>query len=288
MTNNYRFRTYEDRFQLYELSEASTRSSFTIAPQRGGIVISLVLHGKELLYLEQATLYDETANIRGGIPVLFPISGSLQQGEYDWEGRTYTMKNHGFARDLPWEVTAVNTNDSASITLRLSSNEETLASYPFNFELSFTYVLRQGTLSIFQEYRNLDGHSMPMYAGFHPYFRAESKHLVYDSDANTMFDMNDGTERPFDGTLDITDKKQAVQLLGASRNDIGFAAENGSPIRMSYGPEFRYTVVWSIPGQPFICVEPWMARPLEMNRKQDLTWVPPHSTLRTHLALKLE
>ena len=74
------------------------------APERGGIIIGYGVEGTELLYLNNETFQDEEANVRGGIPILFPISGQLENGEYEWEGISYTMKNHGFARNMPWEV----------------------------------------------------------------------------------------------------------------------------------------------------------------------------------------
>ena len=33
-------------------------------------------------------------------PVLFPIVGSLHEGQYHYEGQSFAMSQHGFARDM--------------------------------------------------------------------------------------------------------------------------------------------------------------------------------------------
>ena len=66
-----------------------------VVPERGAICSRLRIGGSEVLYLDPATLADPTKNVRGGIPVLFPIAGKPDPGS--------ALKQHGFARNLPWE-----------------------------------------------------------------------------------------------------------------------------------------------------------------------------------------
>jgi galactose mutarotase-like enzyme len=82
---------------------------------------------------------------------------------------------------------------------------------PFDFEVVFTYVLENGKLNIHQEYRNMGEQPMPMYAGFHPYFKTSEKHLSYETDATRYFDYNDNEE--FTGRVDLGNLKEAVVLL---------------------------------------------------------------------------
>lgn len=101
------------------------------------------------------------------------------------------MKNHGVARTNPWEVVSTSTDSAASLTVLLRSDAATLVSYPFEFELEFTYILQGGKLRLEQKYRNLSGKPMPVYAGFHPYFATSNKELVYETDATAYLDYND-------------------------------------------------------------------------------------------------
>ena len=76
-----------------------------VAPNRGAIVTSLVVAGREVLYLDRQTFTDPSKNVRGGIPVLFPFAGKLSDGVF--QPANTKMNQHGFGRNLPWTVTAV-------------------------------------------------------------------------------------------------------------------------------------------------------------------------------------
>ena len=63
-------------------------------------------------------------------PVLFPFVGAPKNKEYRYEGRTYPMGQHGFARDMEFTLEA---QEGKSIWFVLSSTEETYVKYPFRF-----------------------------------------------------------------------------------------------------------------------------------------------------------
>jgi galactose mutarotase-like enzyme len=277
-----------DGFPLYELKDGNTESRVVICPERGGIVISCQLHGLELLYLDRGTFLDPQANIRGGIPVLFPITGQLADGQYEWNGQTFQMRNHGVARILPWEVASTDTNGAASITLVLHSNAETFTAYPFEFELRFTYRLRNGVLSIEQQYINHSEQDMPMVAGFHPYFATDSKNLVYNTDATRMLDYNDKLEKPFNGSLNLEGMVESAALLDARNPEISFPLAEGRKVHLSYSEEFRYAVLWSVEGKPFVCVEPWTALNEALNNKAGLLTVSQGETLNLAMHISCE
>jgi galactose mutarotase-like enzyme len=277
-----------DGFPIYELKDANTDSLVRICPERGGIVIGCRLRGQELLYLDRETFLNPQANIRGGIPVLFPIAGQLVDGQYEWAGQTYQMKNHGVARILPWKVEDIITDGSAAITLVLQSNSETLSAFPFEFELRFTYRLQNGVLSIEQQYVNRSQREMPMVTGFHPYFATEGKNLAYGTDATMMFDFNDKRKKPFNGSLNLEGSVESFALLDARNPEITFPLSEGRKVRLTYSEEFRYIVFWSLEGKPFVCVEPWTALNEALNNKDGLLMVAPGDKLDLVLRVALE
>ncbi|MEQ4481182.1 aldose epimerase [Cohnella silvisoli] len=287
-TTQYEINELVDGFTLYELKDANTDSLVRICPERGGIVIGCRLHGQELLYLDRETFLNPQANIRGGIPVLFPIAGQLVDGQYEWAGQTYKMKNHGVARILPWDVEATHTDGSAAITLVLHSNIETLAAFPFEFELRFTYRLQDGALSIEQQYVNHSQQVMPMVSGFHPYFATEGKNLTYGTDAATMLDYNDKQKKPFNGSLNLEGMVESAALLDARKPEITFPLTKGRNVRLSYSDQFRYVVLWSVEGKPFVCVEPWTALNEALNDKQELLMVAPGATQNLTMRMEFE
>jgi galactose mutarotase-like enzyme len=288
--SNYEVRSYKDTFTLYELTEKSTDSRVLVCPERGGIVIGCQLHGLELFYLDKSTFENPTANIRGGNPILFPICGQLEGQAYEWNGNSYKMANHGVARTAVWEVVGTNAEDEASITIRLQSNEETLRSYPFDFELVFTYVLKDGELHTRQQYRNLsEAAAMPFYAGFHPYFAIDSdKKIAYDIDATRYLDYNDNIEKPFDGVIDLEGLVESVTLLDPKKSEISFRGLQGALVRLTYDDIFKYMVLWSVKDRPFVCVEPWMAMNAELNRQEELVMLNAGEVLHANLTISCE
>ncbi|MHA6482297.1 aldose epimerase family protein [Paenibacillus sp. strain BS8-2] len=282
--------TYQDTFEIYELQEAASNSRILVCPERGGIVIGCQLHGEELFYLDKSTLDNPAANIRGGNPILFPICGSLENSTYQWEDRTYHIGQHGVARNMAWEVIGTSEDGEASLTLRIRANESTLEAFPFDFELIFTYALVDGELHTRQQYRHLgqDG-PMPFYAGFHPYFAIEgSKDIAYDTDATRYIDYNDNVIKPYTGAVDLEPMKESFCLLDAKRSDISFPNGRGSRVRLTYDPIFKYVVIWTLKDRPFVCVEPWMAQPLELNRGEELVLLQAGETLGANMIISVE
>src|SRR5262245_32617185 len=99
--------------ELVTLTLPGTDNRATLAPFRGAITTALRLHGYELLYLDEATFLDPGKNVRGGIPVLFPTPGKLEDDRWQRDGRHGVLKQHGFARNCAWSVAA---SESASAT----------------------------------------------------------------------------------------------------------------------------------------------------------------------------
>ncbi len=278
----------DGKYKIYELSDWETKSWLKVAPERGGMVIGYGFDGQELLFLNNDTFHDETANVRGGIPILFPISGQLENGEYDWNSKTYKMKNHGFARNHAWEVVGTSKKNGVSLTICLKSDESTKNSYPFEFEVVFTYTLKDGVVTIDQNYTNKSDSEMPMYPGFHPYFKTAEKNISYTTDARKYFDYNDLKEKNIHEGLDLKGKKEALVLLDSVEKQINFELpELQSTVKLSYGEEFKYVYLWTEQGQEFICVEPWMARTNELNRKEELYYIKPEESLRTFLTISV-
>lgn len=279
---------YKDKYDIYELKDKNTNSWVKVCPDRGGIIIAYGVYGKEMLYLDSDTFYDEKANIRGGIPILFPICGQLTNGSYVLNGKSYTMKNHGVARISKWAVINKEDRDHASITIRLESNEETREMYPFDFELIFTYILKDGKLQILQQYKNNSDVKMPMYAGFHPYFYAKNKYINYRTDATKYIDLNDNKTKDFNGVIDLFKMKESAVFIDTKKKSISFRIEElNSNIDMQYGEEFKYVVLWSVENKDFVCVEPWMAMTNSFNTKQDIYYIESGEKVNTYLDISV-
>ena len=94
-----------------------------VVPERGGIVTEWRCGDRDVLYFDAERYSDPTKSIRGGIPVLFPICGNLPGDVLPVNGIDYTLKQHGFARNLPWQLQLL--DDQTGISLSLSDTDET-------------------------------------------------------------------------------------------------------------------------------------------------------------------
>ena len=74
-------------------------------------------------------------------PILFPFVGSLKNKCYTYDGKTYSMGQHGFARDMEHTLLSQTEN---TIYFELVSNEDTIQKYPFDFVLNLCYNKKIG------------------------------------------------------------------------------------------------------------------------------------------------
>jgi galactose mutarotase-like enzyme len=250
--------------EALRLEDEEDGSLVSLAPARGGMVTRFSVHGVPVLFLDETTLADPSKSVRGGIPILFPFAGKLPGDRYDVAGRTFTMKQHGFARNLPWTVLDTSTADGASVTLGLAATEATRQQYPFDFALRFTYRLRGGVLTVEQRFENLGSAPMPLHPGLHPYFfvgdRTKSG-VRLDTDATRALDNRTGREVPVTLPIELAEREVDLFLLDHHPRQTVLHRPGMPGVRITFGQEQSLLVVWTLPGRDFVCVEPWRAGP---------------------------
>jgi galactose mutarotase-like enzyme len=208
---------------------------------------------------------------------LFPICGNLPDNIYTHNGQRYTLKQHGFARDLPWEVTQQETQDKASLTVVLNSNEETKAVYPFDFQLAFTYQLQGHTLEVHQEYKNLSSKPMPFSAGFHPYFLCGDKNQLEVAIPSGRYQDNKTKEfHSFNGKFDFN-QDEIDFAFGGLTSKSASVTDNSRKLKLTldYDDIYTWLVFWTVKGKEFYCLEPWTATRNALNTGDNLTVLAP-------------
>jgi galactose mutarotase-like enzyme len=244
--------------------EDDAGATVSLAPSRGGMLTRFAVGAIPVLFLDESTLLDRTKSVRGGVPVLFPIAGKLPGERYEVDGRTYVMKQHGFARNLPWTVVDESTAHGASVTLGLDASDETRAEFPFDFALRFTYRLSAGELTIEQRFENRGSVPMPMHPGLHPYFfvpDASKSAVRVDTDATRAIDNRTGQEGPVPSPIDLAGREVDLFLLDHRPRHTVLHRPGLPAVRIGFGTDQAVLVVWTLPGRDFVCVEPWRARP---------------------------
>jgi galactose mutarotase-like enzyme len=270
--------TTHEGLESVEIEDAERGDSAVLAPERGGLLTRLHLGGAPVLYLDEETLRDRSKNVRGGIPVLFPQPGKLAGGAYRRAGGSGKLAQHGFARNLPWEVVKTSADGAASATLRFVSNDTTRAEFPWDFALEYTYALRAGALRIELVIRNTGREPMPFGAGFHPYFavpEAEKRGAKIETRATRAFD--NVTKKtgalPASG-IDLTAHEVDLHLEDHGARPIALAWSGGR-VGLRGSAEFGRWVVWTLAGKDFVCVEPWTCPGDALNTGEGLIELAP-------------
>lgn len=213
-------------------------------------------------------------------PVLFPIVGRLKENQYNYQGENYDMTQHGFARDSEFEV--VQTTEDTAV-FRLSSSEETMKKYPFEFDLYIAYVLENQQITTKYQVVNKSSVDEMYYAiGAHPAFNMSQ---TQDADGELEFDQISAQITPdaevtyFPLTEEglIADTKAEKQVLGTielthetfkndalvyklDENQTILLSDNLNGVQIEFETSnLPYLGIWSTyPARAgFVCIEPW-------------------------------
>lgn len=211
-------------------------------------------------------------------PVLFPFVGSVCGKEYRTGEKTYSMNQHGFARDM--EFTLLSQTEE-EIWFEIRDNEETREKYPFAFILRLGYRLLADGVEVKWQVENPGEEELPFSIGGHPAFHCplegdssqKSGHfLKFDElehfestrvkdglviDEKGTYELEKGylvvTDDLFDcDTLVLEDYQAAsVSLCGKDKNPYVTVTMEKVPVWGVWTPS---------PKAPFICIEPWYGR----------------------------
>lgn len=248
------------------------------------IAITVDSHGAELKSLkkladDQEYMWCGDAKFWGRTsPVLFPFVGGLKNKEYRFEGKTYSMTQHGFARDMDFEL---ETQTESELWFTLESTEETLARYPFPFILNLGYRLEGSTVAVLWKVENPSEKQMYFSIGGHPAFNCPLTEGTKQSDYSVSFADTDEivstriSEEGLatgcmdiyhlaDGHLSLTSNlfdHDALVIEDHQTDTVALCRKDGTPY-LTVKMEAPLFGIWSPPGKnaPFVCIEPWYGR----------------------------
>lgn len=200
----------------------------------------------------------------GQAPVLFPIIGQVIDDKFRYNGVEYTMPKHGLARKLPFNVKEC---AGAKAVFSLESDENTLKSYPFEFELLVAFELCGKSLVNIMTVINKTKGEMYFSIGAHPGFNCNIGDVIEFELPETL-----ETERIDSDNLIIPEKfpviensreieitkdvfaKDALILSGIKSKKLRIKGEN--EIEFTFG-DCPFLGIWAKPGAPYVCLEPW-------------------------------
>ncbi len=249
------------------------------------ISIQIADHGAELISIvanETEYLWQADPQFWGRhSPILFPIVGRVWNNVYRYKGHLYELGQHGFARDMDFQLTYEEEN---ALIYSLESNEETLKKYPFPFVLEVGYRLKGNRIEVMWSVQNTGNETMYFQIGAHPafYYRdfdpatKEKGFLSFGKNIKTLeyisptekgctsnkrqtLTLNEGimelTPATFQCDTYMFDNNQLKKITLTDKNQQPYlSVEFESPLVAIWSPTVAH------PDVPFVCIEPWYGR----------------------------
>ncbi len=220
----------------------------------------------------------------GTAPVLFPTVGSIFEESVKFEGVSYPLKKHGFARKM--EFKPVNA-ESDSVTCELCDSEVTKEVYPYSFRLLITHKICDEGFST--EFKVINSDEKPIWftIGGHPAFNCPMNEGEKFSDYKLVFEKVENADVIYTtsyggGYIDTSfapvDKLRNTNEWNLAYSDHDVDAlitpklesrsvklvhkDTGKGIEMNFNG-FNALGVWTPPKKeaPFVCLEPWNGLP---------------------------
>ena len=200
-------------------------------------------------------------------PVLFPVVGKYKNGKTTYEGKEYSLGQHGFARDSEFNLIEKTEN---RIAFELLSNEKTFEVYPFNFRLICSFKLIDNKIIVGWKVENTDNKKICFSIGAHPAFYCEKSETVLSMNGeNLKYNLinSDGLytaqkyeiensfvlhDNVFDNDALIIENSEVTEVSLINNNKKYLTVKFDTPLFGIWSPTKK--------NAPFVCIEPWYGR----------------------------
>lgn len=251
---------------VYTLQNSDIKISVN---SKGAELTSIInKNGNELLWQAEKDIWPRHA------PVLFPIVGRLKNNQYQSGENEFTLSQHGFARDVEFEMIEQSEN---AISFELTASEESLKIFPFHFSLIITYQIKKNRIKTVYKVFNPDSKDLYFSIGAHPGFKTnilpgenmsdysikiEGKQMLTAeilkdgllTGETREIHLNEGILKLDSHTFDndaLVFKNSQIEKITL------FSSKSGNRIEMNC-KGWPYFGIWSKKDcDKFICLEPW-------------------------------
>ena len=249
-----------------------------------GAELKRILHketGRDILWDANPAFWGKTS------PVLFPIVGALREDTYFYNGETYTLSRHGFARDREFTVEEASED---RVVFLLKDDAASRLVYPFAFAFRITYSLEGNGLNCSYKITNPSDTDLYASVGGHPAFKIATAnglnytdyYLEFTKDEELRyFPLVDNAIGEKSETLPLESGRlplsydlfyQDALVLKDLKSDVirlrNCKNEGGIDFRFEGFPFFG---IWAAKDADFVCLEPWCGIADGVNHNQKLT-----------------
>lgn len=230
-------------------------------------------------------------------PILFPVAGGFKDDGYEWQGKWYPMPKHGFVRPLEWKMEKADAHEAVFLT------KEKDPGFPFAYELRAAYTVDGGSLDVRYTVTNRDTQPFCFSIGSHEAYATpegiEAYEIVFDEEEALVYSPVHGNLNGHD-TVVLADRARTLPLKYEyfsvdamvfrslkSRGVTLRSARHGRTVHVDY-PEHPFLLLWTKPGAPYICIEPWCNgpdmedAPAAIDQKPGFIRVEPGETAMRH------
>lgn len=262
----------------------------------GAHLRSLVKDGKEILF------QGDDVNWEGTAPILFPICSNLKNGVYNYKGVEYSMGSHGFAKKIMFEATKLS---ESAVSFVATHNEETLKEYPFEFRFEAIFELKGSELVTTYKVTNPADEDMYFSIGAHEGYNCpegvENYEVCFNKTESFDSCVLEGNILGYNKDKLVPDAKSislkneyftidAIILEHINSDEVSLVNKTtGEKITVTVG-DFCNLLIWSVPGAPFVCLEPWYGFPDfvdtdgDFTKKHSIIKLAPKATdIKTHI-----
>ena len=228
--------------------------------------------GVELMWQADSAFWGRTS------PVLFPLVGNYFEKKSIYNGKTYEMGQHGFARDMDFTLVK---ESAEELEFQLKDNEETKAKYPFAFLLTLSYKISGSEVKVGWKVENTNDTDMYFSIGGHPAFNCDldtytlrfeksgkanseiTANIISDDGSGCLGDVK-STYKLAGGILKMSDElfsRDALIIEDRQSDSVTLVDPNGKDV-LTVSFDAPLFGVWSPVGKhaPFVCIEPWYGR----------------------------
>ncbi|MNU81059.1 Aldose 1-epimerase [compost metagenome] len=245
----------------------------SIKLQNRSLHAEINLSGAELIFFGNQTNRNvlwskQTDHWNRVAPNLFPIVGRLVNDSYTFQGKTYPLSQHGFARDREFEVVE---QSETEVRLRLVSDAESMPIYPFSFVFDVVYSLSESGLTISYETQNTGDKTIHYSVGGHPAFQLDEplENYYLEFDEAIQLEREELTGSYFSGEasyygvanhLNLSDElfeKDAFVLKNPDFKSVSLKHLDGATLVQMHCDSWTAIGFWTKKDAPFLCIEPW-------------------------------
>ena len=257
--------------------EIKEGNSIVTISELGAEIQSVKIDGSEYLWQGDPKFWS------GRAPILFPICGGLIDDKCIINGKEYNLPKHGFAQNI---LFIVEKQEGSSVTFLLCDDETTYNMYPFHFELRVTYTLTGNRLDVTYSVTNKDDGVMYYSIGSHEAYACPEGFEQYDiifPKKETLISLDVvGSQLAHNGpcvlkegnVLPLYDRYFSFDALVFEKfNSKSATLRNrttGREVTVEF-PDATMLLVWTKPGAPYVCIEPWCGAPDYVDSSNDFS-----------------